>query len=134
MGSWDIRPEALHAALADVAADGQSMALAAEDAASSGEEAAGAFGTASEVAGAFERFWAPRKDVGRRAASLVFHKAAVVAETAQLYLAADGEMADAASAAVGSPTSGAGRAVPALPGNLGAPLLAGRGFGAAVPA
>ncbi|EMY36174.1 hypothetical protein D477_000465 [Arthrobacter crystallopoietes BAB-32] len=136
MGSWDIRPEALHAVLADVAADGQSMMMAAEDAAASGEEATNAFGTASDVAAAFGRFWAPRKDVGSRAAGALFHKAGVAAETAQLYLAADGEMADAASTATAGLTVGAGPGHARWSGGSAAPVLApflsGRGFGAAV--
>ena len=117
MGSWDIRPELLHAALADVAADGQSMALAADAAARAGDETAGAFGTASDVAAAFGRFWAPRKDVGRMAASLVFHKAGAAAGLVELFGAADAEMSDAASSAGASVASG---------------VLTGRGFGAAV--
>lgn len=102
MGSWDIRPDALHVVLTDVAADGQSMAKASDDAASFGEETAASFGTASDVAEAFAAFWTPRQDVGQRIASLVFHKASVVAEAAQLFEQADGDMSETAVTAVES--------------------------------
>jgi hypothetical protein len=120
MGSWDIKPEALHVVLTDVAADGQSMAKACGDAVSFGEETAASFGTASDVAEAFAGFWTPRQDIGQRIASLAFHKASVVAEAAQLFEQADGHMSETAVAAVESLDAGGSLAVTA------------RGFGPAL--
>ncbi|HXD28282.1 MAG TPA: hypothetical protein VN621_05950 [Arthrobacter sp.] len=90
----------LHAVLIDVAADGQSLQLAAQDTRTAGDDAAGSFGSAGTVSAAFTRFWAPRDDVGLRAASLVFRKAESLAQAAAALIEADGRMNDSAAAAL----------------------------------
>lgn len=90
----------LHAILIDVAADGQSLQLAAQDTRTAGDDAAGFFGSADTVSAAFTRFWAPRDDVGLRAASLVFRKAESLSQAAVALIDADGTMTDSAAAAL----------------------------------
>ncbi|MGP5226339.1 hypothetical protein [Arthrobacter rhombi] len=57
--AYKIDPAQLHAILVDVAADGESLRLAAKDTKTSGDEASGDFGTATTVSAAFARFWTP---------------------------------------------------------------------------
>lgn len=89
----------LHAVLVDVAADGQSLQLSANDTKTAGDDAAEKFGTATTVSAAFTRFWTPRDDLGQRAASLVFRKSESLSETAVVLISADGAMTNDASAA-----------------------------------
>ena len=103
--------------LVDVAADGQSLDKAAGDAAAAGDDASSLFGSAAEVAEAFNAFWSPRSEVGQRIAGLVYGKSQVVAEAAELFIDADGQMS--AAAADFAETLNAGDA----------PVLAARGFG-----
>ncbi|MFT4470155.1 hypothetical protein ACMX2H_09640 [Arthrobacter sulfonylureivorans] len=117
MGSWRINPRQLHMVLVDVAADGQSLDKAAGDAAAAGEQAASLFGSAADVAEAFAGFWSPRSEVGQRIAGLVYGKSRVVAETAELFVDADGQMSAAAVDFAESLNAG------------DAPVLAARGFG-----
>ncbi|HXF02545.1 MAG TPA: DUF6507 family protein [Arthrobacter sp.] len=116
MGSWRINPRRLHTVLVDVAADGQSLDKAAGDAAAAGEQASSLFGSAADVAEAFAGFWSPRSDVGQRIAGLVYGKSRVVAEAAELFIDADGQMSAAADF---TESLNAGDA----------PVLAARGFG-----
>lgn len=90
----------VHAILVDVAADGQSLQLAARDTTTAGDDAAAAFGTATTVAAAFNRFWGPRDDVGQRAASLVFRKTDAVSDALTVLIAADGDMSAGANSAL----------------------------------
>lgn len=104
--AYQITPGALHAIFIDVAADGESLRSAATDTKTAGETVQDNFGTATSVKAAFDRFWGPRDDVGQRASSLVFRKAASVADTAVALIDADGVMSDEATTAVGRiPTS-----------------------------
>lgn len=93
---YDIDVSALQAVLMAVAVDGTALHQAANEARAGGDEAAGQFGTAEGVAEAFGVFWAPRDDLGQRVASLVFRKADAVAEAAQAFVEADGEMSSTA--------------------------------------
>lgn len=97
---YDMHPEGLHATLVDVAADGQSLAQAAEHTKNSGENVSASFGTADVVAAAFNGFWAARDDVGERVSSLLFRKADAVATAASAFVEADSDMASAASEAL----------------------------------
>lgn len=78
--AYKIDPAQMHAILVDVAADGESLRLAAKDTKESGDDANGNFGTATTVSAAFGRFWSPRDDIGQRAASLVFRKTTSVSD------------------------------------------------------
>ncbi|WP_372698761.1 hypothetical protein [Arthrobacter sp. JSM 101049] len=98
--AYEIDKGQLHAVLIDVAADGQSLQLAAQDARTAGDDAARRFGSAGTVSAAFSRFWAPRDDVGLRAASLVFRKAESLSQAAVALIEADGRMTDSATAAL----------------------------------
>lgn len=106
----------VHAILVNVAADGQSLQLAAKDATTAGDDAAGSFGTATIAAAAFQRFWGPRDDVGQRAASLVFRKADAVTDAMTVLIAADGKMSDSARSALDR-----------VPASFRPPASAGRG-------
>ncbi len=117
MGSWRISPRRLHMVLVDVAADGQSLDKAAGDAAAAGDDASSLFGSAAEVAEAFSAFWSPRSEVGQRIAGLVYGKSQVVAEAGELFIAADGQMSEAAADFAETLNAG------------DAPVLAARGFG-----
>lgn len=99
--AYKIDAGALHAILIDVAADGESLRLAAKDTQTDGDTTQDSFGTATTVKAAFDRFWGPRDDVGQRAASLVYRKATAVSDAAAELIEADGAMSDAASTALG---------------------------------
>lgn len=94
--------EHIHGTLLDVAADGKAMLQAADDAGSSAAEITGTCGSATEVASAFSAFWSARDETAQRVSSLLFRKAAAVAEAAQAFITADGEMNAAAAAALSS--------------------------------
>ncbi|MGP5607189.1 hypothetical protein [Arthrobacter rhombi] len=98
--AYKIDPGQLHAILVDVAADGESLRLVAQDTKTSGDEASGDFGTATTVSAAFARFWTPRDDIGQRAASLVFRKTTSVSDAALALIDADGKMSGEASSAL----------------------------------
>ncbi|WAP52350.1 hypothetical protein OL239_03450 [Arthrobacter sp. ATA002] len=90
----------IHAALVDIAADGESLTRAAQAARACGETVAGSFGTATVVAAAFSSFWSGRDDVGERVGSLLFRKAGAVSTAASAFAAADSDMSATASAAL----------------------------------
>lgn len=96
---YSIQPGAIHAIVVDVAADGQALQQAGTDTSAIAEELAGSFGTAAAVAGAFEGFWSARREVAPRIASLLFRKTTAVADAAQAFIDADGEMTAAVRAA-----------------------------------
>lgn len=90
--SYDIDVPSLQAILMAVATEGTSLHDAVNAAKTGGDDTAGQFGTATEVAEAFTSFWTPRADVGQRISSLVFRKAETVAVATQAFLAGDDEM------------------------------------------
>lgn len=97
---YQIQPGVIHAAIVDVAADGQALLDAGKDAGSSAEQLAGSFGSAEVVAGAFSQFWDPRRDVADIIASLVFRKTSALADATAAYVEADGHMGAAAESAL----------------------------------
>lgn len=94
--TYDIDVSVLQSVLMTVAVEGAALDRMAGGARAGGDEAARQFGTAVEAAEAFAGFWAPREDLGQRVASLVFRKADAVAEAAQAFVEADGEMGNTA--------------------------------------
>lgn len=97
---YEIQPDVIHAAIVDVAADGQALLDAGTDAGNSAEQLAGSFGSAETVAGAFSRFWEPRRNVASIVASLVFRKGSALAEASAAFVDADGQMSGAAESAL----------------------------------
>lgn len=114
--AYAIDPGQLHAILVDVAADGQSLHLAATDTRSAGEDVQGSLGTAGVVSAAFGRFWSPRDDVGLRAAALVFRKAEYLSQTAVELIDTDGRMTDDAKTAAARIPTGYESPVAGRPG------------------
>ncbi|MCQ1996482.1 DUF6507 family protein [Arthrobacter sp. zg-Y1171] len=114
--TYEILPDQIHGTLTAIAADGNAMHRAATDAGTSAAEIAGTFGAATEVASAFTAFWSPRDETAQRVSSLLFRKATAVAEAAQAFITADGEMATTATAALSS-----------LPADYAPPLQRGHG-------
>lgn len=98
----EILPDQIHGTLLDVAADGNAMRQAANDTGTSAAEIAGACGSATDVGTAFNEFWSPRDETAQRVSSLLFRKATAVAEAAQAFITADGEMNATATAALSS--------------------------------
>lgn len=104
--AYKIEPGALHAILIDIAADGESLRSSSKDTKTNGDSVQDNFGTATTVKAAFDSFWAPRDDIGQRAASLLFRKATAVADAAAVLIEGDGKMSDEATTAMGRiPTS-----------------------------
>ncbi|MBF4993618.1 hypothetical protein ITX31_05780 [Arthrobacter gandavensis] len=97
---YEIQPGVIHAAIVDIAADGQALLAAGTDAGTSADQLAGSFGSAEVVAGAFSRFWEPRRDVARNISSLVFRKTTALADAAAAFVEADGQMSAAAQSAL----------------------------------
>jgi len=97
---YEIQPGVIHAAIVDIAADGQALLDAGRDAETSADQLAGSFGSAEAVAGAFSRFWDPRRDVARNVASLIFRKASALADATAAFVEADGQMTAAAESAL----------------------------------
>ncbi len=97
---YQIQPDVIHAAIVDLAADGQALLDAGRDAGTSADQLAGSFGSAEAVAGAFSQFWEPRRDVARNVASLVFRKTSALADATAAFVEADGRMTAAAESAL----------------------------------
>lgn len=97
---YEIQPGVIHAAIVDVAADGQALLDAGTDAGNSADQLAGSFGSAEAVAGAFVQFWDPRRDVAQIVASLVFRKSSALADATAAFVDADGQMSTAAKSAL----------------------------------
>lgn len=97
---YEIQPSVIHAAIVDIAADGQALFDAGADAGNSAELLLGSFGSAEMVAGAFSRFWDPRRDVAASIASLVFRKASALTDATAAFVEADGLMSGAAESAL----------------------------------
>ena len=100
--TYEILPDQIHGTLLDVSADGNAMRQAADDAASSAAEISGTFGSATDVGTAFNDFWSPRDETAQRVSSLLFRKATAVADAAQAFITADGEMNTTATSALSS--------------------------------
>ena len=97
---YEIQPDVIHAAIVDVAADGQALLDAGTDAGNSADQLAGSLGSAEVVAGAFSQFWEPRRDVAQIVASLVFRKSSALADATAAFVEADGQMSTAARSAL----------------------------------
>lgn len=103
--SHQIKPELVHAALVDVAGDGQTLDDAAVKARSAGDAVKDAWGTAADAKSAYSGFWSARDDVGTRISEALLHQASCVAEAADAFIRSDGVMsADARGALDGMAT------------------------------
>ena len=100
--TYDVVPWQVHGTLLDVAADGDAMVRAAKDAGTSADVMAGGFGTATDVGAAFSAFWTARDETALRVGGLLFRKSTAVADAAQAFVEADGEMTATARNAVSS--------------------------------
>ncbi len=104
--TYEMLPEQIHGTLLAIAADGNAMQRAASDAGEAAEQVAGTCGSATDVAAAFTAFWSERDETAQRVGSLLFRKARAVAQAAEAFITADGEMNSSASAALASLPAG----------------------------